>query len=152
MSFNIPYVPKNPTSWGPPAGDEADDANPNSPTAKFAGLPFAPYLVPQQKTSDPTHPITKIINYAQEAKLMVTIDLHGAPSSRRGRWPSLARPGGSFDARVVDAACKPRASEDARAEVGHPRDERAAGVAFSNCLCHGVTTGRTRPSDPSRGF
>ena len=43
MSFNIPYVPKNPTSWGPPAGDEADDANPNSPTAKFAGLPFAPF-------------------------------------------------------------------------------------------------------------
>ena len=65
----------------------------------------------------------------------------------------MARPGGSFDARVVDAACKPRASEDARAEVGHPRDERAAGVAFSNCLCHGViTTGRTRPSDLHGGF
>ena len=52
--------------------------------AEDAGLPFAPYLVPQQKTSDPTHPITKIINYAQEAKLMVTIDLHGAPSSQNG--------------------------------------------------------------------
>ena len=52
--------------------------------AEDAGLPFAPYLVPQQKTSDPTHPITKIINYANEAKLMVTIDLHGAPSSQNG--------------------------------------------------------------------
>lgn len=60
----------------------------------------------------------------------------------------MARPGGSFDARVVDAACKPRASEDARAEVGHPRDERAAGVAFSNCLCHGgpVLAGLVRPT------
>lgn len=65
----------------------------------------------------------------------------------------MARPGGSFDARVVDAACKPRASEDARAEVGHPRDERAAGVAFSNCLCHGVIiTTRYWPDASVRPF
>lgn len=52
--------------------------------AEDAGIDFAPYLVPEQKISDDAHPITKIINYANEAKLMVVIDLHGAPSSQNG--------------------------------------------------------------------
>jgi glucan 1,3-beta-glucosidase len=52
--------------------------------AEDAGLNKEPYLVPTQKISDPNHPITKIIEYANEAKLMVTIDLHGAPSSQNG--------------------------------------------------------------------
>ena len=43
MAFQPPYVPSNSDSWGPPALDGQDDANPNSPTAKFAGLPFAPF-------------------------------------------------------------------------------------------------------------
>jgi|EP01049_Picozoa_sp_SAG25_P008265 hypothetical protein len=52
--------------------------------AADAGLSPAPYLVPTQKTTDDDHPITAIIKMAAAAKVMVIIDLHGAPGSQNG--------------------------------------------------------------------
>eukprot|EP01051_Picozoa_sp_SAG22_P012934 SAG22_NODE_1395_length_4511_cov_3.492747_1_plen_372_part_00 len=52
--------------------------------AADAGLSPDPYYVPSMPTTDPTHPITKVIKMASDAKLMVIIDLHGAPSSQNG--------------------------------------------------------------------
>jgi hypothetical protein len=40
--------------------------------------------VPTQSTTADDHPITAIVKMAQAAKLMVIIDLHGAPSSQNG--------------------------------------------------------------------
>ena len=48
MTFQVPYVPTNATSWGPPAdaassdGDGAGVAG-AAPPSRFASLPYAPF-------------------------------------------------------------------------------------------------------------
>jgi len=52
--------------------------------AADAGVDVTPYTVPKQSTSDPNHPITKFISMANDAGLLVMLDLHGAPGSQNG--------------------------------------------------------------------
>eukprot|EP00585_Thalassiosira_rotula_P012216 CAMPEP_0196142116 /NCGR_PEP_ID=MMETSP0910-20130528/11047_1 /TAXON_ID=49265 /ORGANISM="Thalassiosira rotula, Strain GSO102" /LENGTH=662 /DNA_ID=CAMNT_0041403381 /DNA_START=34 /DNA_END=2022 /DNA_ORIENTATION=+ len=52
-TFKVPYVPANPTSWGPPSetpsttttanDNNGDDDNNEPPTSRFASLPYAPF-------------------------------------------------------------------------------------------------------------
>jgi len=52
--------------------------------ADAANVNGSPYTVPQQAINDLTHPITKIIEYANNNGLLVILDLHGAPNSQNG--------------------------------------------------------------------
>ena len=40
-SFKVPYVPANPSSWGPPPPSAADEDA--APQSRFASLPYAPF-------------------------------------------------------------------------------------------------------------
>eukprot|EP00584_Thalassiosira_punctigera_P006325 CAMPEP_0172529806 /NCGR_PEP_ID=MMETSP1067-20121228/3784_1 /TAXON_ID=265564 ORGANISM="Thalassiosira punctigera, Strain Tpunct2005C2" /NCGR_SAMPLE_ID=MMETSP1067 /ASSEMBLY_ACC=CAM_ASM_000444 /LENGTH=660 /DNA_ID=CAMNT_0013313931 /DNA_START=45 /DNA_END=2027 /DNA_ORIENTATION=- len=46
-TFKVPYVPANPTSWGPPSETAAGEADGEStlgaPASRFASLPYAPF-------------------------------------------------------------------------------------------------------------
>eukprot|EP01059_Diplonema_ambulator_P031155 TRINITY_DN5655_c0_g1_i1.p1 TRINITY_DN5655_c0_g1~~TRINITY_DN5655_c0_g1_i1.p1 ORF type:complete len:635 (+),score=234.61 TRINITY_DN5655_c0_g1_i1:651-2555(+) len=52
--------------------------------ADQAGISPGDYIVPDQKLTDPTHPITAVIKMAQKAGLKLILDLHGAPCSQNG--------------------------------------------------------------------
>jgi len=52
--------------------------------AKDAGVDNPVYTVPNQSTSDPTHPITQVIKWAKDAGLVLILDLHGVPGSQNG--------------------------------------------------------------------
>jgi len=52
--------------------------------APEAGIDYSPYTIPTQGIEDLTHPITKVIQYAHEAGLLVLLDLHGSPGSQNG--------------------------------------------------------------------
>jgi len=52
--------------------------------AADAGVDVTPYTVPQQQINDPNHPITKFIQMATDAGLLIVLDLHGAPGSQNG--------------------------------------------------------------------
>ena len=51
---------------------------------EISGFKNKPYIIPQESIYDSNHPITKIINYANNAGLYITLDLHGAPGSQNG--------------------------------------------------------------------
>jgi len=52
--------------------------------AAAAQVPNEVYTVPKQLITDPAHPITNVIKWAQAAGLVVLLDLHGVPGSQNG--------------------------------------------------------------------
>jgi glucan 1,3-beta-glucosidase len=52
--------------------------------AKAAGVPNEVYTVPTQEITDPKHPISALIKMANDAGLVVLLDLHGVPGSQNG--------------------------------------------------------------------
>lgn len=41
-TFKVPYVPANPTSWGPPSTTPSGDEE-GAPASRFTSLPYAPF-------------------------------------------------------------------------------------------------------------
>jgi len=52
--------------------------------AKDAGVENPVYTVPKEDITDPNHPITKMIKAANDAGLVIVLDLHGVPASQNG--------------------------------------------------------------------
>jgi glucan 1,3-beta-glucosidase len=52
--------------------------------AASANISPFPYTLPAQAITDPTHPITRVIQFANTNNLVVILDLHGSPGSQNG--------------------------------------------------------------------